>query len=105
MLTPAEIGRQVVALLVADNLRSVDAYRTWVKATGGYRLVDLSDTSRWGVRLGNEKSARLDSIANRTAPFLWGAQLGNSGHSGLFFHRAGFGSAQATPGTDLVVDR
>jgi hypothetical protein len=46
-LTPAEIGRQVVALLVADNLRSVDAYRTWVKATGGYRLVDLSDTSRW----------------------------------------------------------
>jgi hypothetical protein len=53
-LSPAEIGRQVVAQLNADDRFALDAYRSWVQAGGGYATLDLSDGCRWVLRLGEE---------------------------------------------------
>jgi hypothetical protein len=53
-LSPAEIGRQVVDQLTAENRLALDAYRTWIQAGNGYRLLDLSDGCRWVLRLGDE---------------------------------------------------
>jgi hypothetical protein len=54
MLSPAEIGQQVVNQLCVDSRLALDVYRPWLEAGGGYRMLDLSDGCRWVLRLGNE---------------------------------------------------
>jgi len=53
-LAPAEIGRQVVNQLAAENRLALDTYRSWLRVGGGYCLVDLADGCRWVLRLGEE---------------------------------------------------
>jgi hypothetical protein len=55
-LTPAEIAASVVARLQADGVLAADAYRAWVAAGGGYRLLTLpEDDSVWVLRAGDEE--------------------------------------------------
>jgi hypothetical protein len=67
-LSPAEIGRQTVGRLGADNVLSVEAFRDWVKGAGGYRLMDLSDTSRWVLRFGDETDRYVHVHPGRYSP-------------------------------------
>jgi hypothetical protein len=54
-LSPREIGEGVLAQLRRDNHLSLDAFRTWVQAAGGYRMLTLpQDGSEWVLRLGDE---------------------------------------------------
>jgi hypothetical protein len=54
--TPAEIAAKVVARLQADGLLAPDAYRAWVAAGGGYRLLTFAeDDSIWVLRAGDEE--------------------------------------------------
>src|SRR5436305_5434819 len=41
--TPAEIAAKVVAQLQADGVLAPDAYRAWVAAGGGYRLLTFAE--------------------------------------------------------------
>jgi hypothetical protein len=55
-LTPAAIAAKVVARLRADRLLAPDAYRAWVAAGGGYRLLPFAeDDSVWVLRAGDEE--------------------------------------------------
>jgi hypothetical protein len=67
-LTPAGIGQQIVGRLTADRNLALEAYRAWVQAGGGYRLVDLSDTSRWVLRLGDEEGRYVHVHPGRYSP-------------------------------------
>jgi len=67
-LTPADIGTQVVGHLSANQTLSLDAYRAWVQSGGGYRLIDLSDTSRWVLRLGDEADRYVHVHPGRYSP-------------------------------------
>jgi hypothetical protein len=67
-LTPAEIGHQVVGQLSANKTLDLDAYRAWIQAGGGYRLIDLSDTSRWVLRLGEEVDRYIHVHPGRYSP-------------------------------------
>jgi hypothetical protein len=54
--TPAEIVAKVVARLQADGLLAPDAYRAWVAAAGGYRLLPFAeDDSAWVLRAGDDE--------------------------------------------------
>jgi hypothetical protein len=54
--TPAEIAAKVVAQLHADGVLAPDAYRAWVAAEGGYRLLTFAeDDSIWVLRAGDEE--------------------------------------------------
>lgn len=53
-LTPARIGADVLAQLRDDRLLAWEAYRPWVEAGGGYRLLTVSeDGSVWVLRAGD----------------------------------------------------
>jgi hypothetical protein len=67
-LTPAEIGDEIIGRLSADKTLPLDAYRAWIQAGGGYRLVDLSDTSRWVLRLGDEADCYVHVHPGRYSP-------------------------------------
>jgi hypothetical protein len=54
-LTPRAVAEGVLARLRSDNHLSVDAFRAWVQAAGGYRMLTLPDDgSQWVLRLGDE---------------------------------------------------
>jgi hypothetical protein len=54
-LTPHEIGERLLAQLRSDNQLSLAAYRAWIDAGRGYRLLTLAeDNSQWVLRLGDE---------------------------------------------------
>lgn len=53
MLDPWAIGQQVVDQLKALGKLDLDPFAAWVAETNGYRLVDLSDGSRWVLRVGD----------------------------------------------------
>ncbi len=67
-LTPAEIGRAIVAELNATNRLAVDAFRAWVQTGGGYQFVDLFDTSRWVLRMGDAGGLYVHVHPGRYAP-------------------------------------
>jgi hypothetical protein len=67
-LTPAEIGNEIIGRFSADKTLPLDAYRAWVQGGGGYRLVDLSDTSRWVLRLGDEADRYVHVHPGRYSP-------------------------------------
>jgi hypothetical protein len=53
-LSPRAIGDGTLTRLRSDNHLSRDAYRAWVQASGGYRMLTLADDgSRWVLRLGD----------------------------------------------------
>jgi hypothetical protein len=67
-LSPAAIGREILDQLAADGTLSVDAFRTSVQVSDGYRLLDLSDTSRWVLRMGDEAARYVHAHPGRYSP-------------------------------------
>jgi hypothetical protein len=68
-LSPAEIAAKVIAALEADNRLSRDAYRAWLEAGGGYRVIAFAeDASRWVLRLGDEAGRYAHVHPARWAP-------------------------------------
>lgn len=69
-LSPAEIAAKVIAALEADNRLSRDAYRAWLEAGGGYRVIEFAeDASRWVLRLGDEAGRYVHVHPARWAPY------------------------------------
>jgi hypothetical protein len=67
--SPAEIAGKVLAALRADNRLALDAYRAWVRAAGGYQVIELAeDASRWCLRLGDETDRYVHVHPARWAP-------------------------------------
>jgi hypothetical protein len=68
-LSPLAIGESALALLRRDDRLSLDAYRTWIEAGGGYRTVTLpEDGSQWVLRLGDEADRYVHLHPARWAP-------------------------------------
>jgi hypothetical protein len=67
-LSPAVIGQEILDLLTADGTLAPDAYRASLQASGGYRLLDLSDTSRWVLRMGDEAGRYVHAHPGRYSP-------------------------------------
>src|SRR5262249_58157913 len=65
---PAEIGRLVLARLEEDGRLAPDAYRAWVAAGGGYRMVKLPDESEWVLRQGEEEGRHVHLHPGRWVP-------------------------------------
>jgi hypothetical protein len=67
-LSPAEVADRVVAGLREDALLEADAFRAWVAAGGGYRVVPLPDGSQWVLRHGEEGERYVHVHPARWAP-------------------------------------
>jgi hypothetical protein len=68
-LTPTEIAGRVLTALQADNRLSLDAYRTWLKDSGGYGVLTFpEDGTRWVLRLGDEGDRYVHIHPGRWAP-------------------------------------
>jgi hypothetical protein len=53
--SPAEIAARIVAQLDEAGRLSVESYRAWLQANGGYGgLTFAEDTSQWVLRMGDE---------------------------------------------------
>jgi hypothetical protein len=66
--SPAEIGRLVLEQLERDGRRELSAYRDWVQAEGGYRMLTLPDDSAWVLRLGEEDDRYVHVHPGRWVP-------------------------------------
>lgn len=67
-LTLAEIANQVLTELDSNNHRSPEAYRDWLAASDGYRMLTLADSSRWVLRLGAEPERHVHVHPGRWSP-------------------------------------
>lgn len=67
-LSPAAIGREILDQLGADGTLAPDAYPDSLQASGGYRLLDLSDASRWVLRMGDETGRYVHAHPGRYSP-------------------------------------
>jgi hypothetical protein len=68
--SPREIGDKVLAELRTDGCAELAAFRTWVEAAGGYRVMEFpEDTSRWVLRMGEEDTRFVHVHPARWAPF------------------------------------
>ena len=48
--SPESIARETLEILEAEMITSPPAYSEWVVAAGGYRTIELSDSSQWVLR-------------------------------------------------------
>jgi hypothetical protein len=53
-LAVTQIQEQVLGTLAAQELLSLSTYAPWLEAHAGYRMLTLSDSSRWVLRLGQQ---------------------------------------------------
>jgi hypothetical protein len=68
-LTPRDIGTAVVAQLRDDKRLSLDAYREWIAAGRGYRMLTLADEgTQWVLRMGDEADRYIHVHPARWAP-------------------------------------
>src|SRR5262249_35743156 len=68
-LWPAEVCDRVLARLRADGRLGLPAYREWVEAEGGYRVLTLpEDDSRWVLRVGDEADRYVHLHPGRWSP-------------------------------------
>jgi hypothetical protein len=66
---PAEVAGKVIAALRAAGRLEPDAYRAWVRESGGYSVLELpEDGSRWVLRLGEEGERYVHVHPARWAP-------------------------------------
>lgn len=67
--SPHDLGERILAQLHSDNCLSLDTYRAWIQANGGYRLLTLpEDGSQWVLRLGDEAERYVHVHPARWAP-------------------------------------
>src|SRR5947209_775435 len=68
-LSPALIAGGVAAQLRAEHRLGLEAFRAWVTAEGGYRVLTFpEDASRWVLRLGDEAGRYVHVHPGRWAP-------------------------------------
>jgi hypothetical protein len=68
--SPCEIGEKVIADLKMQGRDSVDAFRRWIEAAGGYRVIEFpEDTSKWVLRFGEESDRFVHVHPARYSPF------------------------------------
>jgi len=68
--SPREIGEKVLADLKRARRDTPDAFRAWVEAEAGYRVVEFpEDTSRWVLRYGEEGGRFVHVHPARYSPF------------------------------------
>jgi hypothetical protein len=68
-LAPVEIADEVRTHLDQAGLLSPSAYRTWLDANGGYRILTLSaDASTWVLRFGDETGRHVHIHPGRWSP-------------------------------------
>jgi hypothetical protein len=66
--SPAEIAALILTKLAGDALLAPDAYRAWVEADGGYRVLTLPDGCNWVLRMGEEDGRYVHVHPGRWAP-------------------------------------
>ena len=66
--SPAEVARLVLEQLQRDSLLEASAFRDWVQAGGGYRMLTLPDESAWVLRLGEEDDRYVHVHPGRWVP-------------------------------------
>jgi len=66
--SPAEVGRLVREQLGRDGRLELEAFRDWVRAEGGYRMLTLPDDSAWVLRLGEEDDRYVHVHPGRWVP-------------------------------------
>jgi len=62
------IEEEISELLKAQKVYSEEMYTDWLQIAGGFRYVDLSDGSRWILRLGEHKEAFIHIHPGRYSP-------------------------------------
>ncbi|HEX4609051.1 MAG TPA: hypothetical protein VH092_12665 [Urbifossiella sp.] len=67
-LTPAALAREVLARLADAGLTTHDRLAAWLAGQGAYALFDLSDGSKWTVRLGPADGRFVHLHPGRWAP-------------------------------------
>ena len=69
VLSPAEIGESIRALLAAEGCLDRDRYGDWMKSSGGFHVVTLDpDESRWVLRWGEEAERFVHIHPGRWSP-------------------------------------
>src|SRR5262249_62216265 len=93
-LSPRDLAGEIVAQLRADGRLDPDAFAAWVAEADGYRLVEVSDGSRWTLRAaaGSERyvhahpgryspqSLRVRANVLKTAVMVLADARANGGH-------------------------
>src|SRR5262249_28302452 len=68
-LTPAEIGREVLAQLQTDNQLERETYSRWIAENGGYRLLTFAaDGSVWVLRYADKDERYVHVHPGRWTP-------------------------------------
>lgn len=68
-MTPRAIADQVLSALRDDSRLSLESFRPWLEAGGGYRVLTFpGDGSRWVLRLGNDPARYVHVHAGRRSP-------------------------------------
>jgi hypothetical protein len=67
---PREIGEKTKAQLKNGGQDTRDAFRAWIEAAGGYRVIEFTeDTSKWVLRFGDEGDRFVHVHPARYSPF------------------------------------
>jgi hypothetical protein len=68
-LNPADISKQIIAHLKKAKILEPDKYINWLKEErGDYKLVQLSDSSIWTLRLGEDRERYVHIHPGRYSP-------------------------------------
>lgn len=68
-LSPAEIGKEIIQKLQEENAFLSDDYAQWLRVNKGFCTLQLSDSSEWIVRLGNEPGHYIHLHPSRNGKF------------------------------------
>ncbi|HEY8503835.1 MAG TPA: hypothetical protein VIL46_04595 [Gemmataceae bacterium] len=67
-LTPRAIAEGVTRHLGAEGVDAPERFRAWVRAAGGYRMLELEDGSVWALREGTDPARYVHLHPGRRAP-------------------------------------
>ncbi len=68
-LAPSEIAGSIVDYLDQQKFSGIDNYRKWLRGEGkNYREVEISDQSRWTLRLGEKQERYIHIHPSRYSP-------------------------------------
>jgi hypothetical protein len=67
-LSPNEISTEIIGSLKSGGNFDTEDYSLWLSQNKGYRMITLSDSSRWTLRLGNDKDRYIHIHPGRYSP-------------------------------------
>jgi len=69
-LSPSEISGEIIDYLKAEQSLTINRYKEFLAADGGdYRTVELSDSSRWVLRHGNDSKRFVHIHPGKHSPY------------------------------------